>query len=517
MAPDQERLTITCIMNLHLSLCAAFAAAVLAGQVAAQGLRTFRTLVHAGSRTSFVLTEKEPNIRFIVPETGAVHLIANNVWLPGCYAHFSHGSGLTDFIFGGTNVAGAGVVQVVRDSGSGGYTDLGTQVLTGSDICGVAYSTVNQKLYLLDAGQKRIMAGSFTPGGAIPTSWTVAATIATVPELNDAGGYELALTDAAEPRLELRQVGPVVPETVEFTVHSNGSVTHHGKKNGSREFSALEDSGVVPGATQLFVRGPANTQVFVVEVDGSATGTSIGSITTNAAGEGNVTISPAVDITKVYAARTAGHPEPTEPYVVPLMRWGPAGPLSMFGGLQLRRWGNIGTRCHVGNDQFYFSVRSEPQPGQTVTFPETYEALLLLGIHGVHTIENTPQGPMVMGAWFGSDTMNVLDATGAAAIVDAPIPNDPGLEGLVLMVQWAITKSGQDNYYLSDIVGVRIRNAAVLTPHQGSPATMSAQATGPGSGSSQQMERLQTWMQNGRFKRASANILKRIKNGAVPR
>jgi hypothetical protein len=113
--------------------------------------------------------------------------------------------------------------------------------------------------------------------------------------------------------------------------------------------------------------------------------------------------------------------------------------------------------------------------------------------------------------------MEVIDQGGAAAIVDAPIPDDSGLEGVVLLAQWVIEDVDSPSVFLSDIVGVRLRGAEVFTPHQGpsvqtSANTASSSAAGlSGPPSATTMSRIKSWMKLSRFKKGSQGQVQKIK------
>lgn len=490
--------------------------------VSAQSARQCRAVQVADAATVFVMVEHEASLRMVHVPTGNVSTLPNAVWVPGSLLTVI-GTGTTRVhIVGGRDAQDVGIVQFVQDDCVGGYSLLGSVPVLGADICGIAYSDALHKLYLLDAAQHRILSSSYTPGGSLPSTWSTVATTQNLPRLADAAQFTLAMVaDGAEPQLALREFGPVVPEAVAFTMKANGAVQVDGTTSGSRTQSSLEEMSVTAGATTVTMYGPPNSQVSVVEVDGSIAGVMVGTATTDSNGVAAISLTQPLSMAKAYAARDPLAAEPTEPYVVPLMRWGStkAEDMPMAGGLQLRPFGNIGGKFYAGNSDYYFSLRSERAGSSTVTVSATYAAHLVLGVHGIHAITQTPRGPMLQGGWLGSDSMDVVRPDGAAAIVDAPVPNDSGLVGLIILAQWVVAApqgSGPDKYYLSDIVGVRIREAAVENPHQVPPPEAARAVSVVAAPSVTQLQRVQSWMKQSRFKPATASFFDRVQRGLAP-
>jgi hypothetical protein len=489
----------------------------------AQSTRQYRAAQVADAATVFVMVEHEASLRLVHVPTGAVSMLPNAVWVPGALLTVT-GPGTTRVhMVGGRDNRNVGIVQFVHDDCVGGYSLLGSVPVLGADVCGIAYSSTLHRLYLLDAAQHRILSAPYSLGGSLPSTWTSVATTQNLPRLLDAAQCTISMVaDGAEPQLVLAEVGPVVPETVTFTLKASGEVQIDRTSSGSRTQSSLEEMSVTAGATSLTMYGPPNSPVSAVEVDGSVAGVTVGTATTDSNGLAVLTLAQPLDMAKVYAARDPLAAEPTEPYVVPLMRWGStrAEDMPMCGGLQLRPFGNIGCRFYAGNSDYYFSLRSEPAGGSTVAVPASYTAHLVLGIHGVHSIAQTPRGPMLQGGWLGSDAMDVVRPNGAAAIVDAPVPNDSGLVGLVVLAQWVVAAppgSGPEKYYLSDLVGVRIRGAAVENPHQMPPPEAAQALAVVAAPSVTQQQRFQSWMKHARFKPATASFLERVQRGLAPR
>jgi hypothetical protein len=341
-----------------------------------------------------------------------------------------------------------------------------------------------------------------------------------VPRLAQAERFSLHLeTDGVEPQLALREFGPRFPETVLFTLKTGGQVQIDAATPGSLDMAALDELSVVDGATSVVVHGPALTAVVVVEMDGSSGGLVRGSGTTDSEGLATVSLSQPLEMSKIYAARRQVDTEAQNPCVVPVMRWGADQTLSMFGGLQLRPFGNIGGGFHVGNADYYFSLRSEPAPNAVVALA-SYPTYLILGVHGVHPIVQTPQGPMLQGGWLGADSMDVIRTNGAAAIVDCPVPNDEGLEGLVILAQWVVgapAGSPSDKFFLSDVVGLRIRRSPAQSPGQTAAAPASRTIAVAGAPSVTQQQRVASWMKNSRFRPVGDSFLRKIERGLDPR
>lgn len=506
-------LTITSTATLTL-----IALTCICPQTAAQA-RHFRTLDVGLNRAVFVMSSAESTLRISDSKTGASTVLPNAVYIPGAVITINGTSGSRTHVTTGRDVTGNGIVQVIADNGAGTFSIAGVSTIVGADICGVTYSLVQQKLFVLDAVQERIMSAPYTLGAAAPTTWSTVVTTQEVPALADAANRNLhMLSDGAEPQLQISEYGPVVPARDWFTIKLGGTVEINGSAVGSNDFASLDDIGCVVGALSVDVLAQPSTVVSVVEIS-SGGNISLGSATTDLNGHATVLLSQPLDHSKVYAAQSALTSEPTEPFVVPLMRWGPttAAGLNIDNGLRLRPWGNIGTSSYIGNDAFFFSLRSEPQSSTSQVTLGKRQCTLLLGIHGIHTTTNTEQGPLLQAGWFGNDTMEVIDQGGAAAIVDAPIPNDSGLEGVVLLAQWVIEDVDSPSVFLSDIVGVRLRGAEVFTPHQGpsvqtSANTASSSAAGlSGPPSATTMSRIKSWMKLSRFKKGSQGQVQKIK------
>lgn len=450
-----------------------------AAQVPAQGaVRSARILQVSDPRASFLFTEADAGeLRIADPRTGNCYVVTTTVTVPGQVAKVE-ALAADEYLVGGRTDTGNGVLLFLTQSAPGVYSARATVTTGAADLCGVAYSPSAKKLFVLDAVAAQIRSADYVALGEPPSAFSVVvADRQSVPELAAAGRYSLACTqDGAEPTLALVEWTTSVPRTRSFQVLSKGGIRLLGATPSSRDAVFLDVVSVADGARSVLVRGTSGTAVVVVEMDGSPLGVVVGSGSLDTSGVGSIPLTRPLDMSKAYGCRQASATSPVwmDGSVYPVKRWGQAQDMSLPTGQRILPWGNVGRFSILGNDWFYLSVKAVPRDGVERKQAD-YDAHLVIGIDGVHSIADTSQGPLLLGAWSGSDQMRILrpDDNGVA-IVDVPLPEDEDLAGLVMLAQWVV-RASPTTWVYSDVVGFRLRENPGFPMHVLQPSLPFAQ------------------------------------------
>ena len=420
--------------------------------------------------------------------TGSSNTVPVQVKYPGDALVFS-GTGTVALV--GQDFNGKGVLHILTRNVAGVWSVHGTYTTsTASDFVGVGYSQTAQRLYLLDATNKKIAWASYAVGAQPPTSWTTLANDIQAPILASVATGQMWMgIDGSEPILYVRSASPQElsggGDTDLYTIKHTATGPVVAMVPGQRDRAAFmgddTQAGLKSGATQMQVSGPPGAQVEALNVDDIFNPMVIGTATLNADGDATITTSPLL-LGSVYGLRTNLLAEPVGPFVSCVNKWGTADQLG--NSASIRAIPDLGLISYVGHQYFRVPILIDFD-GNQVTIPTTYNASLIVGTVTDPIIDvDPPNGRYVLlGSSVFSTTATIFqNGFPGFGRVALPIPNDPDLVNSELRYQWWVTLSPTD-VRISDIQGAVIRGSIWVPPGAedyfgvGQPLSSSSQVT----------------------------------------
>jgi len=373
------------------------------------------------------------------------------------------GSTITDgFVVVGRNSSGGGIAEHWSYNPSTGVWSVSSAyVLPGADFSAVTHDGV--RLYLLDCVSNTILRA---PWVATQPLWggtfTVWAGVTEAPLLVNAQNVSLmALSQANAPGLSAPGIFLVedgrlleLPILGVLLTDGLGGVTASSYVYG--EFQDLLDpvivyDGLVDGASSVTVAATASDLVQILNAQGAVIGSGAAP-----AGGGKFTIpvSAPIQVGEVYAARSSVGTRVNGSRAVRRHGF----PEGFFAGESLTRISLDPSSYHVGNGAFTIYCNIErPMGGPAVG----YSGLIVVGFGGDPVVAfDNGQGinaALLSQFWFG--VTGHIDAHAAHGYVkmSLPVPNDPGLEGLVMLAQFAIADPITSQLRLSEVIGYKLQ------------------------------------------------------------
>lgn len=217
-------------------------------------------------------------------------------------------------------------------------------------------------------------------------------------------------------------------------------------------YPVADESTAYDGATTLTVDTCGNTTFEVVDPQGGVIGTGCGPA---GGGPVQVPLTQALAIGGRYIVRGIG--SSNEATFVCVRRHG--FPEAFADGSRMSRIMMSPADYYVGNHSFSVTTRVSRSwfAGPRVA----YSGIMIVGFDGSAVVDlDNGQGTnqfLVSDYWTGANGFIPADADAGFIEMSLPIPNDPALEGTLILGQFAIVDGSQ--YRLSEVIGYKVRQA----------------------------------------------------------
>lgn len=436
--------------------------------------------------------------------TGSAGAVQTGVTAPGGLL----GLGTDEVLVAGRAANGHGLIEHWKPV-LGSYQLQSAFNLPGADFAGIAYDPTGGQLYVLNCAANAILRATWDGGSALPATWSVWVTSVEVTDLQAAQEHHLKLLPADDTSPARVYMGPW-PE-----LYEGEAIVLSGEPGSviATQFSWLDLSKVAQiradqrtvseAGTTIAVGAPSGTSVEVVHL---GSGSVIGSGTVPP-GQNSVLVGASTGflIGEKYVARKFGDPSFSYQGLFCMRRYG--FPESYSDGAQLERITNP-EDFWVGNADFMLvgGVTKTPAPTSDIA---------LTGYLGIAVRSSQGTDPVVP---YGSNMLLVTDvfvaahgriASSGQGLIhgEVPIPNDPSLEGAVVLFQyWMIDGPG---IRLGEVVGIKIapRPPDEVLPGAGDGSGLLQGTGGRGFSPATAVREWLSWLvQTGRAQRSSGPL-----------
>jgi hypothetical protein len=405
----------------------------------------------------------------------------------------------TDIVVSGRGASGGGRLEHWRYNVASDALVLVSSVSKpGADYAGVFFRPANNALYLLDCVANQILRGTWDGISALASvSFTPWVGTATLPYLTNSSSLTVVASHKSVDVLQLVEWPMRGDGAAYVSVGDVGGVPSitFGVDDGHKLPVFLDPLGVTEGASIVVAWAPMGTQVEVVDVDSSVV---LGSSTAGSNGEVAITLNQPLTIGSRYAARFVGQPVPPNGAITCVCRHGAPEVFAdgtEIAGMYYQRGARTGAQ---------FVVEVGLRDGSAPTSDVAYEGMMLIGFRTGPTDPVVPYGNNVLLA-----TSVYVPAQGLVShrngwgmvASSVTIPDDPGLVGLVFLVQF-VMEDGPD-YRLSQIYGSLIEGSSNVGM-QSFVATAQSPAAAP---SSSAAAHIQAAMATGRVLDATLRLI----------
>lgn len=364
----------------------------------------------------------------------------------------------TDVLIAGRNGAMGCVVHWHLDAGTQTWGNAGSFTLPNADFTGIAY--LDGALFLLDGVSKTILRTAWAPslqaiGGL---QFSVFVTALDLPVLNDADyRYLLAVQAGSWPGLSVS--GVYVPEVGVGLIGSNGPLVRdmlgiptiesfRFDPCPQPEFAVADESQAGAGMSTLVVHAPAGLAYEVLGPGAVVIGTDTGAFDHSPKA---VALAAPLVAGETYAVRAVGSGVATT--FKCMRRHG--FPESLIDGGQMGRIRMAPEDYVVGNGGFRIACPVTRSGGGARS---GYLGLMIMGFANAPIVPiQNGQGTnqfLVSEYWVGAGGFVAEHAWAGSVDMSFPIPNTPGLEGLVLLAQFVVGDAA--GLRLSEVVGFAV-------------------------------------------------------------
>lgn len=399
-----------------------------------------------------------------------------------------------DVLIAGRDAGGQGVIQHWHSLGYS-LSLVSSATFPTLDVAGVVYDpAASGTLYVLDSVGQRILKGTWNPPAALSgvalTQWVGTTQVSDL-------GFADERTIAPEPTGGVRLMyWPFLDDVAGVVVQQSGS----GIVLGSYRCTStdvindvwVDELTASEAGTSVRVVAPSGVAFEVLDTTvGGTVGTGVG----GTGGSANITISPPLVMSHVYVARRTGQAVSGERGFKCVRRYGY--PEVFNDGTNIR---GMYFQLGAGIGQTFFVEAGLKNEAAPLGADIAYQGMMLIGIRTGSSDPIVPYGSnqlLASGAYLPAKGFVSSRNGWGLAYSSIAIPNDPGLVGLVFLVQFAM-EDGLD-YRLSEVYGAQI---------EGSPMeTMAAMSAGPGVGQMAGQARLQNALLQGQVLNATPRLI----------